>query len=257
MDLDKLLTSVEERAREFILYILSFFRRDSDSYQDALTEVENKVVIFSLAAAVIGVYITRRYIRGQILEGQALWDAVIGQLLFWIGLSALLHTSILLVRLPIKVMQSVTVVFKVLPVAFVAASYMTYLAFSFLDEGLSGLLKVDNEFSRVIASAAGAIVELIMVAIYLPNMLYRLAPAFPGRVVIASCVVALTFGAILARDYELNRHDYAEHQHQLAEYNIQKAKYAAYQRDLAAYQQSLAVYCAKLRTAGMENSACH
>ena len=194
MDIDKIIESVETHLREFVLYLLSFFKSQSDTDLgfDPESEVFHKIVLFGILSAFFGTYISYWYIDSTRLLGQKLYDVVLEKGLFWLSLGLLLHFVFFILGARPKLMNSVIVILKVMPVAYVVAAYSAYLA-----ENIIGFFAPTEK--SIGASVTANVVDFVILSMFLPREIFTMTiPNTIQKRIAYTTILALVFLVVMA-----------------------------------------------------------
>lgn len=162
MDVDKIIEDVERYIADFILYLVTFFRRPKNPDPPSPTAPENNVIVFSILSALLGSYVTRRYGQETILDGSQLFNTVISELLKWIAYGVVLYAVMSWRKSKIHMIEAVTAILKIFPVAYVVGAFTSYVAFSFVE-----LLGPAALFKDVAATWTATLVELGFITLYI------------------------------------------------------------------------------------------
>jgi hypothetical protein len=193
MDVEKVIAALEKYLREFIVYLVTFFRPTvtEEIYDDH--ENYNKSVIFAIFSTAIGAYMWSRYILQEPNNTKDIFGLMIDSLLMWVSFGILLFVIIRLFGREVPIVRTVISVVKVFSVAHVIGIYTAYIAlgatvfFSTMD--------CAREHSAATSMASAYLIELAILFIYMPRELKQtLGPAVSKR---RRWPINLTFMAIL------------------------------------------------------------
>lgn len=180
MDVDKTIAAVERYLRRFIVFILSFFKRELAKEEDEVYDDLNNTVIFSIMSAMLGAYMWKRYINFQLHDevmgskkGSGFAELVIDSLIRWISLGILLFAILAIFRIKARVVPTVIAVLKVYAISHVLAIYLAYvsinLVWTFSDEAF---FKQSAPFWVAIVSYA---LNILFLTIFLPREILQIS----------------------------------------------------------------------------------
>lgn len=158
MDIDKMVVAFEKYLREFILYLLSFFRRTTGEDREAVDfDIVSKSAVFAILSAVLGSYLWNRHIAvpqglgdciaGRIavtLENQVrleqcasllklrsqtfdLVGTAVDYLLRWLSYGVVLYLILRLLKQKVSILGATLSVLKVFAVGTILSIYIAYL----------------------------------------------------------------------------------------------------------------------------------
>lgn len=193
MDVEKVIAALEKYLREFIVYLVTFFRPTvtEEIYDDH--ENYNKSVIFAIFSTAIGAYMWSRYILQEPKNTKDIFGLMIDSLLMWVSFGILLFVIIRLFGREVPIVRTVISVVKVFSVAHVIGIYMAYIALG--ATVLFSTLDCAKEHSAATSMASAYLIELGILFIYMPRELKQtLGPAVSKR---RRLPINLTFMAVL------------------------------------------------------------
>lgn len=180
MDVEKVIAALEKYLREFIVYLVTFFRPSvtEEIYDDH--ENYNKSVIFAIFSTAIGAYMWSRYILQEPNNTKDIFGLMIDNLLMWVSFGILLFVIIRLFGREVPIVRTVISVVKVFSVAHVIGIYMAYITLG--ATVLFSTLDCAKEHSAATSMACAYLIELAILYIYMPRELKQiLGPAVGKR----------------------------------------------------------------------------
>ena len=177
MDVDKAIAAVERYLRQFIAFIVSFIRKDTETEEDALYADLNATVIFSIMGAFLGAYMWKRYIQFESHKEAAsgLIEIAADSLLRWISLGLALFFVLFLFRIKSHVVTSVIALLKAYVVSHVLSVYVGYIVKSlfwiFVDER-----NFTDDYAAFLAALTAWGLNVILVTIFVPREIGKLMP---------------------------------------------------------------------------------
>lgn len=215
MDFEKALRFVETYAREYLLYLLDFFRRKRG---DARTEVdtqEGKIVVYAMISASIGLLLSHKFVSNQDLTSQAFAIALFVKFAYWLAIALFLHLMLAALRARTDFMVSLLTTLTVMPVAYALGGYAAYLMnkLSWLWIEQPAVREAADALKAAAQGQAAAghygykgavAVQLVVATIYFPRVLSRNPELAHWRVAIASVGVSLLLGVVQLAAYLQN-----------------------------------------------------
>lgn len=193
MDVEKIIAALEKYLREFIVYLVTFFRPSvtEEIYDDH--ENYNKSVIFAIISTAIGAYMWSRYILKEPNNTKDIFGLMIDSLLMWISYGILLYLVIRMFGRAVPIVRTVISVVKVFAVAHVIGIYMAYIALG--ATVLFSSIECGEQHSTGLSMAAAFLIELAILWIYMPREVRQiLGPEVRRR---QRWPINLTFMAVL------------------------------------------------------------
>lgn len=193
MDAEKVIAALEKYLREFIVYLVTFFRPTvtEEIYDDH--ENYNKSVIFAIFSTAIGAYMWSRYILQEPNNTKDIFGLMIDSMLMWVSFGILLFVIIRLFGREVPIVRTVISVVKVFSVAHVIGIYMAYITLG--ATVLFSTLDCAKEHSTATSMACAYLIELAILYIYMPRELQQiLGPAVGKR---RRWLINLAFMAVL------------------------------------------------------------
>ncbi|WP_309623667.1 hypothetical protein [Novosphingobium sp.] len=179
MDVEKVIAALEKYLREFIVYLVTFFRPTvtEEIYDDH--ENYNKSVIFAIFSTAMGAFMWSRYILHEPNSAKDIFGLMVDNLLKWVSFGILLFVIVRLFRRSIPIVRTVIAVVKVFSVAHVIAIYLAYLAINFFWLWSEPACREVAEVS--VGTITTYLIEMLFIWIYLPREVVVLAGATAGR----------------------------------------------------------------------------
>ena len=179
MDVEKIIAALEKYLREFIVYLVTFFRPSvtDEIYDDH--ENYNKSVIFAIFSTAIGAYMWSRYILQEPNNTNDIVGLMIDSLLIWISFGILLFLIIRMFGREVPIVRTVITVVKVFSVAHVIGIYMAYIVLG--ATVLLSTLECAEEHSTALSMACAYLIELAIIFIYMPRELRQIIGPSVGR----------------------------------------------------------------------------
>ena len=193
MDVEKVIAALEKYLREFIVYLVTFFRPTvtEEIYDDH--ENYNKSVIFAIFSTAIGAYMWSRYILQEPNNTKDIFGLMIDSMLMWVSFGILLFVIIRLFGREVPIVRTVISVVKVFSVAHVIGIYTAYIALG--ATVLFSTIDCAKEHSAATSMASAYLIELAILFIYMPRELNQiLGPGVSKR---RRWPINLTFMAVL------------------------------------------------------------
>lgn len=215
MDFEKALRFVETYAREYLLYLLDFFRRKRG---DANTEVdtqEGKIVVYALISASIGLLLSYKFVSQRDLTREVFAVELFVKFAYWLAIALFLHLILVAVRARTDFMVSLLTTLTVMPVAYALGGYAAYLmnklswlwiAQPAVQEAADALQAAAKGQTAVSGYGyMGAVcAQLAIAVVYFPRVLSRNPDLARWRVAIASIGVSLLIGFVQLAAYIQN-----------------------------------------------------
>jgi hypothetical protein len=167
MEVESIVSALEKYLREFIVYLVKFFKPsvDDEVYDDH--ENYNKSVIFAIFSTAIGAYLWNRYIAGGGTTGSDIFGIMVDNFLKWISFGVLLFLVIKLFVRNVPIVRTVISVVKVFSVAHVIGIYMAYVSLNTF--WLFSRPEDFAEMSTKVSISAAYLIELAILWFYLPR----------------------------------------------------------------------------------------
>lgn len=167
MEVENIISALEKYLREFIVYLVKFFRPsvDGEVYDDH--ENYNKSVIFAIFSTAIGAYLWNRYIILASTKSSDIFGIMVDNFLKWVSFGVLLYLVIKPLVRTVPIVRTVISVVKVFSVAHVIGIYMAYVALNAF-----WLIARPEDFaanSTQISMSAAYVIELVILWFYLPR----------------------------------------------------------------------------------------
>lgn len=167
MEVESIITALEKYLREFIVYLVKFFKPsvDDEVYDDH--ENYNKSVIFAIFSTAIGAYLWNRYIVAGGTTGSDIFGIMVDNFLKWISFGVLLFLTVKAFVRNVPIVRTVISVVKVFSVAHVIGIYMAYVSLNTL-----WIFTRPEDFAEMsvkVSVSAAYLIELAILAIYLPR----------------------------------------------------------------------------------------
>ncbi|MGB7654018.1 MAG: hypothetical protein WBL74_00925 [Novosphingobium sp.] len=172
MDVEKVIAALEKYLREFIVYLVTFFRPTvtEEIYDDH--ENYNKSVIFAIFSTAIGAYMWSRYILQEPNNTKDIFGLMIDSMLMWVSFGILLFVIIRLFGREVPIVRTVISVVKVFSVAHVIGIYTAYIALG--ATVLFSTIDCAKEHSAATSMASAYLIELAILFIYMPRELKQI-----------------------------------------------------------------------------------
>lgn len=179
MDVEGFIAALEKYLREFIVYLVTFFRPavTEEVYDDH--ENYNKSVIFAIFSTAIGAYMWSRYILQEPNNTKDIFGLMIDSMLMWVSYGILLFLIIRLFGREVPIVRTVISVVKVFSVAHVIGIYMAYIALG--ATVLFSTIDCAREHSAATSMACAFGMELLILYIYMPRELKQILGTTVGR----------------------------------------------------------------------------
>lgn len=179
MDVEKIIAALEKYLREFIVYLVTFFRPTvtDEIYDDH--ENYNKSVIFAIFSTAIGAYMWSRYILQEPNNTKDILGLMIDSLLMWISYGILFFVIIRMFGREVPIVRTVISVVKVFSVAHVIGIYMAYIVLG--ATVLFSTLECAKEHSTALSMACAYLIELVILYVYMPRELRQIVGPAVGR----------------------------------------------------------------------------
>ncbi len=179
MEVESIVSALEKYLREFIVYLVKFFRPSTEGevYDDH--ENYNKSVIFAIFSTAIGAYLWNRYIIHASTKSSDIFGIMVDNFLKWVSLGVLLYLVIKLLMRGVPIVKTVISVVKVFSVAHVIGIYMAYVALNAF-----WTFAPPEDFaanSTAISMSAAYLIELAILWIYLPREIRAIVGAETAR----------------------------------------------------------------------------
>jgi hypothetical protein len=187
MGFETTLRFLETYAREYLLYLLAFFRPRPPETRSDVDTPEGKVVIYAVISASIGLVLSFASV-GRVLKANEFAVELFSKFAYWLAIALALHLTLKLLRARADFMVSLLAVLTVLPVAYALGGYAAYLL------KYVGWLWWTNSYPA--AYAAAILAQLAITIVYLPRILARETVLGPLRTSLATGVVALLILAV-------------------------------------------------------------
>lgn len=167
MEVEGVIAALEKYLREFIVYLVTFFRPsvNEEIYDDH--ENYNKSVIFAIFSTTIGAYMWSRYILHEENNTKDIFGLMVDNLLKWVSFGILLYLIIRIFSKAIPIVGTVISVVKVFSVAHVIGIYMAYVATNAI--WMLSTEQCDKDLAMQISSSWAYFIELGILFIYLPR----------------------------------------------------------------------------------------
>ncbi len=194
MDFEKALSFVETYSREYLLYLLDFFRRKQGDTKTGVEHPEGKIVVYAMISASIGLFLSYKFVSDTQLTQDAFAVELFAKFAYWLAIALVLHVLLILTGVRPEFMTSLLITLTVMPVAYALGGYAAYLA-----NKLSWLW-VDPEKAkyayRGYAYFGAVIAQLGIALVYFPRMVSRMTNATRAQIG-ASCAGVSTFIVIV------------------------------------------------------------
>ena len=179
MEVEGIISALEKYLREFIVYLVTFFRPtiSEEIYDDH--ENYNKSVVFAIFSTTIGAYMWSRYILHEQNNTKDIFGLMVDNLLKWVSFGILLYLIIRIFKKSIPIVGTVISVVKVFSVAHVIGIYMAYLAINTV--WMFSSEQCEKDVAIQISSSWAYIIELGILWIYLPREVRAMVGPNVGR----------------------------------------------------------------------------
>lgn len=179
MDVEGIISALEKYLREFIVYLVTFFRPTvkEEVYDDH--ENYNKSVIFAIFSTAMGAYMWSRYILEERENTKDIFGLMVDNLLKWLSFGILLYLVIRIFKKNVPIVRTVISVVKVFAVAHVIGIYLAYIATNAV--WMFSTEQCDNEMAMKISAMWAYLIELLIVMIYLPREVKAMVGPQTGR----------------------------------------------------------------------------
>ncbi|AAK24808.1 hypothetical protein [Caulobacter vibrioides] len=201
MDFEKALSFAEKYSREYLLYLLDFFRRKRGDLRTDVEQPEGKIVVYAMISASIGLFLSYKFVSGVDLTAQAFFIELFVKFAYWLAIALFLHLILLVTRAQAAFMTALLVTLTVMPVAYALGGYAAYLMnkLSWFWVDLDANAKApsnDANFGAVLtqhdyAYFGAVLTQLVIAFIYFPRLLSRDGALARWRVAVASMGVSL------------------------------------------------------------------
>lgn len=189
MDLERALSFAEKYAREYLLYLLDFFRRKRSEPSTNVENPEGKIVIYALISASIGLFLSYKFVAETDLTAQTFAIELFVKFAYWLAIALFLHLLLVVMRSGVDFMTPLLVTLTVMPVAYALGGYAAYvmnkLSWFWVD------LDSNTRAHLGYAYFGAVTVQLAVAIIYFPRMLSRDGALARWRVAAASAGVSL------------------------------------------------------------------
>lgn len=212
MDFEKALRFVETYAREYLLYLLDFFRRKRGEATTEVEAPEGKIVVYAMISASIGLVLSYKFVSQRDLTSEIFAVELFVKFAYWLAIALFLHLLLVLVRARTDFMMSLLTTLTVMPVAYALGGYAAYLMnkLSWLWTEQEMIREAANQLKagQSVASGYGYVgavtAQLAIAVIYFPRVLSR-NPALSGwRVAVSAIGVSLLIGVVQLAAYIQN-----------------------------------------------------
>lgn len=215
MDFDKTLAFLETYFREYLLYLLDFFRRKRTDATTAVEAPEGKIVVYAMISASIGLFLSHKYVSQRDLTGEAFAIELFVKFAYWLAIALTLHLLLVIVRARTEFMVALLTTLTVMPVAYALGGYAAYLmnklAWLWTEQTVvrevADQLNASAHAQNTISAYGylGAVAtQLAIAVIYFPRVLSRAPNLAPWRVAIASAGVSLVIVVVQLAAYIQN-----------------------------------------------------
>lgn len=179
MEVENIISALEKYLREFIVYLVKFFKPsvDDEVYDDH--ENYNKSVVFALLSTAIGAYLWNRYIIVGGTTGSDIFGIMVDNFLKWISLGVVLFLIIKIFIANIPIVRTVISVVKVFSVAHVLGIYMAYVSLN--TYWLFSRPEDFAESSIKVSASTAYLIELVILWFYLPREIKQIVGPEPAR----------------------------------------------------------------------------
>ena len=179
MEVEGVIAALEKYLREFIVYLVTFFRpaAGEEIYDDH--ENYNKSVIFAIFSTTIGAYMWSRYILHEQNNTKDIFGLMVDNLLKWVSFGILLYLIMRIFTKAVPIVGTVISVVKVFSVAHVIGIYMAYVAINTI--WMLSTEQCEKDLAMQISSSWAYVIELGILCIYLPREVRAMVGPKVGR----------------------------------------------------------------------------
>ena len=191
MGLEDSLKFVETYAKDYLHYILAFFKQLRHEAEDPPPTLDDgRLLIFSLMNAVIGAALQGLFVQHTNLDKIAFPQIVIIEVCYWLALCIVTHALLNSRRAPAHFADAITAILGVAPAAFVIGAYSAFVVYYL------ALLAPDPRWAAPLAAIVNAGFQLGLMARYLRPAVFEIRGSTAGRKWVAFLTVMLIVGVV-------------------------------------------------------------
>lgn len=165
MEFTKAIEIAEKYLRDFVLYLVHFFRgKDAEYEQEIAFDDVNRSIFFGIVSAVIGAYFWDLFIVQKTELDGNVWSILAESLIEWFSLGIMLYFIMKVFGIRVNIILPILSVFRVFSVSRLVAVYAAYLINSLLS-AFSGIEEYIVVASALPITAAYA-VQVLMLWMY-------------------------------------------------------------------------------------------
>lgn len=165
MDFSKTIELSEKYLREFVLYLVSFFRGREEEHDDnlALNDM-NRSVLFAIMSAVLGAYLWDVLILEKHGVDEDIGVILAETLMRWLSLGLVLYFLMRVLGVKVHIILPILAVFRVFAISRIAGVYAAYLVDSLLYG--APIIEQTNRAAISAPFAIAYVVQLMILWVY-------------------------------------------------------------------------------------------
>jgi hypothetical protein len=166
-------------------------------FSEEITDTDGKLLTYALISVTLGTLLQRTFISGEQFANIDFPHAITIEVCFWFAVSIVAHLFLNIGRHTSDFSDSLSAVLRILPPAFVAAAYSSFVIYN-IDFAWQSF---ENEpfadyYARWDASVVNAIIQWLLIAGYLPWSLRAHAHPRTWRIWAATVAATLLVGVV-------------------------------------------------------------